>query len=167
MTEVGLIRPATDTREARNRARFAHERPRSRHNRGGAAKPRNGPRVAVLGHIMILGLHTPTPLVIELVGDHDESSLADFLEDVALELRFAGDPQRVVVDLRLAGRLPPGADLALLAFLVEHTYRLERLAVVTHDEGASHRAASLALQSRREIRIFEQMDDALRWAMNP
>jgi len=116
---------------------------------------------------MIAALNMPTPLVVELDGDYDADQLDALLEDVALELRFAGDPQRVVVDTRGAGRLPHGADIELMAFLLEHASRLERLAVVTDAPSAETRTAFLAMRSRREIRVFRNFDEALGWAMNP
>ena len=116
---------------------------------------------------MILALETPTPMVVEVQGDYDQDRLGELLADLALELEFAGEPQRVVVDLRDVGRLPPSFDVDLMVFLLEHAGRMERIAVVTVDPHASERAALLSLQSRRELRRFDDFDDALRWSMNP
>lgn len=112
-------------------------------------------------------LNMPTPLVVELDGDYQADELDELLSDLALELAFAGDPQRVVVDVRRAGRLPEGADLELMGFLVEYGIHIERIAVVTADPSVEQRTAFLAMRSRRAIRLFREFDEALEWSMNP
>lgn len=112
-------------------------------------------------------LNIPTPLVVELAGDYPRDRFDEALSDLALELEFAGEPQRLVVDLRAAGRLPVEADLELMSFLVEYALHLDRIAVVTHDPMVEQRTAFLAMRAGRAIRLFREFDEALSWSMNP
>ena len=104
------------------------------------------------------------PLLIESPDEGGTPRLGELLEDLALELAFAGAPQRVVLDLRRLGALAEDTELTLVAFLAEHAHRMVRLALVTADPGVVGALASLVLRSRRGVRIFARSEPALDWA---